>query len=120
MHNAPAQGCGRVTMTGHPVRLTAASLSRLGRGLLTCPRVRVVQDPERMLREPCLRVWGHVALRRSVAGIPHGSAATRHSHTPSSWVGLAVRICDTAKIRDLRMESPFSAHEPTHAFAEGP
>jgi hypothetical protein len=107
VHNAPAQGCGRVTMTGHPVRLTAASLSRLGRGLLTCPRMRVVQDPGRMPREPCLHLWGDAAVWRLVAGVPRGPAATRHSHTPSSWVGLAVRICVTAKIRDLRMESPF-------------
>ena len=27
------------------------------RGLLDCPRVRVVQDPERMLREPCACLW---------------------------------------------------------------
>ena len=68
MRNASAQGCWRVTLTGHPVRLTASSLSRRGRGLLDCPRVRVVQDPERTLREPCLHVWGHAALRRLVQG----------------------------------------------------
>ena len=49
----------------------------------------MVQDPERTLREPCLHVWGHAAMWRSVPGTG-GPQASRYSH-PQLVGGLTVR-----------------------------
>ena len=68
------QGCWRVTLTGHPARLTALSLSHLvGRGLLNCPRVRVVQDPERDATGALCAPLEHPML----LGLGHGSSSLR-------------------------------------------
>ena len=119
-------------MTGHPVRLTASSLSRLGRGLLDCPRVRVVQDPERTLREPCLHVWGHAAMWRSVPGTG-GPQASRYSHLqlvgglPVFRPSIRMQAASTTgrptliqRVRDLHTQSPFLAWPKLRARGQMP
>jgi hypothetical protein len=81
---APAHSWWQVTMTGRCVRLTASGPMI---GVLRLPtREWVVQDPERTLREPCLHVWGHAAVWRSV----RGTRGPLHAGTPApparGWV----------------------------------
>ena len=69
------------------VRSTASSLSHRGCGLLDCPRKWVVQDPERMLREPCACLWSTPCFWVRVTGA-HRSAWPRY--WPASEVALSV------------------------------
>ena len=73
MRNAPAQGCGRVTLTGHPARSTASSLSRRG---------VVCSTAHKRMGGPRLRAYATGALfvpleHPKLLGSGHGSLSLR-------------------------------------------